>query len=232
MGATTDQAVTIRMSEGWLWLIRLGGGALGCAVGFGAGPVLEWLLESFGAAPGPLRIVAGLPPAVAVPVLTAVGLGIGVWVAMVARKESPQVTVDGDHISLLENGSSQHVRRDRVGSVFTDGRDLVVLAGDSGEVARVSARDLSTKALGEALERFGYPWRGTTDPHEPQFTAWSDGTPDLDDTAHRLFRERRNALTDKRTGAAADALDRLREHGLAVRDRDGGQQYRVSDRSS
>jgi len=224
-----ERAVTIRMPAVWLWLLRVGGAVLGCAAGFGVAPLVRWLTGLVGGAPGPLRVAAQLPTVVAVPVLTVVGAGVGVWLAVVARRESPVVTVAGDRVLVVENGSALHVARDRIVAVFTDGRDLVVLGADSGELVRVRATDLPTDGLAAAFERFGHPWRGTADPREAEFTDWVDGTPDLDGTAHSLLRERRNALRDKRVGAAADVLDRLRAHGVTVRDRRGVQQYRCRE---
>jgi hypothetical protein len=138
----------------WLWLIRIGGAVLGCGAGFGVAPLVSWLMDLTGSAPGPLRLAAQLPTAWAVPVLTVVGAVAGVWVASIARKESPVVTVDGDHIAVHEGGSGLHLRRDRVGVVFTDGRDLVVLDHGEGD--------------------------GTVDPREAEFVRWVDGSPDLD----------------------------------------------------
>lgn len=227
MGTTTDHdAVTVRMPTTWLWLLRLGGAALGCGAAFGTAPLANWLLDLTGSAPAPLRLAAQLPTSWALPVLTLLGAAAGTWLAATARKETPVVTVHRDHLAVHENGTALHLRHDQTAAVFTDGRDLVVLDHDTSELARVRATDLPTRGLREAFERFGYPWRGTTDPHEAEFTPWVDGTPDLDAAAHALLRTRHRALADKKAGAAADALDQLRAKGIAVRDRDGAQQYR------
>ncbi len=158
--------------------------------------------------------------------LTVAGAVAGMWLASVARGESPAVTVHRDHIGIDEGGAGLHLRRDRVGAVFTDGRDLVVLDHGGGELTRARAIDLPATRLREAFERFAYPWRGTSDPHEADFARWVDGSPDLDESTHALLRTRKRALADKQSGAAENALDALRARGLAVRDRDGAQQYR------
>ncbi|MEU4766182.1 hypothetical protein AB0H12_23280 [Actinosynnema sp. NPDC023794] len=228
MGTTTDHhTATITMPATWLWLLRLG-----CAAAFATAPLANWLLDLTGSAPAPLRLAAQLPTAWAVPVLTLLGAATGTWLAATARRESPVVTVRRDHIAVHHDYTALHVPRDRTNAVFTDGRDLVVLDHDAGELARVRATDLPTGALLEAFERFGYPWRGTTDPHETEFTRWIDGTPDLDPATHTLLRTRHRALADKKAGAAAEALDELRAKGIAVRDRDGAQQYRRRARRS
>ncbi|MYW02981.1 hypothetical protein GT354_32865 [Streptomyces sp. SID3343] len=214
----------------WLWLIVVVGAALGCGVGFGVGPLVRWLIDVTGSAPAPFRIAAKLRTVWAVPVLTLAGTAVGLWVASVAREESPVVTVEADHIAVrkADSGLHLHLVRDRIGALFTDGRDLVVLDRGEAELARVPASDLSNEQLAEACERFDYPWRGTADPREAEFTPWVDGVPDLDEAAHALLRARKHALTDKQSGAAAKALDDLRAAGLTVRDRKGGQQYRRS----
>ena len=79
--------------------------------------------------------------------------------------------------------------------------------------------------LAAALERFGYPWAGTSDPHE--FTLWVDRSPNLEARVHELLRRRRRALDDGRTGTAEEARDALIELGVVVRDRDGRQEYRL-----
>ncbi|MFF5210576.1 hypothetical protein [Streptosporangium sp. NPDC000396] len=229
MGTTTDErAATVGMPAVWLWLIRIGGAVLGFGAGFAVAPLVRWLLDLTGSAPGPLRLAAQLPTVWAVPVLTVVGAGAGVWLASLARRQSPVVTVDGDHVAVHEGDFGLHLRCDRVGAVFTDGRDLVVLDHSEGELARVRATDLPTERLREVFERFGYPWCGTADPREAEFARWVDGTPDLDEPTHALLRARKRALADKQVGAAENALDGLRAVGIAVRDRDGAQQYRCA----
>ena len=201
MGTTTDHdTATVTMPVIWLWLLRAGGAVLGCGAAFATAPLANWLLELTGSAPAPLRLAAQLPTAWAVPVLTLLGAATGTWLASTARRESPVVTVHHDHIAIYQDGTALHLRRDRTGAVFTDGRDLVVLDHDTGELVRVRATDLPTGRLREAFERFDYPWRGTTDPHEGEFTRWVDGTPDLDAATHTLLRARHRALTDKKTG--------------------------------
>jgi hypothetical protein len=218
-------AVTVGMPEGWLRLLRVGCGLLGFGAGFAVDPLAEWLLDSVGSAPMPLRLAAQLPTPWAVLVLTAVGVGVGIWLAHGARRDSPVVIVGNEHVVVDQAGSGLHVPRGRVEAVFTDGRDLVVLDHDRGELVRVRATDLPTGELQAAFERFDYPWCGTTDPRDAGFVRWVDGAPDLDGAAHVLLRARKRALADGKPGAAEDALEQLRAMGIAVRDRDGVQQY-------
>jgi hypothetical protein len=161
-----------------------------------------------------------------VPALTVVGALAGVYVAVLARRQSPILSVNGAHVAIEEGASVRQLAREQIAAVFTDGRDLVVLDHMEGELARIRAADLPAGRLGGAFQRFGYPWHGTTDPREAEFVRWVDGSPDLDAKTHALLRTRMRALADKRVGAAEDALDELRARGVAVRDRGGAQQYR------
>ncbi|MYS85524.1 YqeB family protein [Embleya scabrispora] len=228
MNNTTEneRAVTVRMPSVWLWLIGVGTTLLGVGAGFAIAPFVDWSIDLVGSAPGPLRLAARLPTRWAVPTTTVLGAVLGAWMVVDARRESPVVTVAEDHLTIHRNGSGLHVGRDRIHAVFTDGRDLVALDPSETELARVPATDLPVPHLRDAFAGFDYPWRGTTDPREAEFSTWVDGTPDLDEAAHTLLRTRKRALTDKRAGAAEEALDELRGLGVAVRDRKGAQQYR------
>lgn len=228
MTATDQRAVTLRMSEAWPWLFRIGLPVVGFGLGFVVAPLVRWMLRTVDAAPGPLRILAQLPTGWAVLVTTLIGVGAGIWLAVEARKEALALTVDHDHVRLARGRDERHLDRGRIDAVFRDGPDLVLLDAGTVELAREKASDLPWRRIQEAFERFGYPWRGLADPHDAQFRRWVDGHPDLDAGAHELLRRRARAVRDERHGDAADALDRLREHGVVVRDRDGAQQYRVA----
>ncbi|OLT14015.1 hypothetical protein BJF78_20655 [Pseudonocardia sp. CNS-139] len=226
METTAEEPVTVRLPAGWLWLVVVLGAGLGCGAGFAVAPLVGWLVELVGGAPGPLRLAAALPTVWAVPVLTLAGAAGGAWVASVWRRESPAVTIGPDHVLVHQDGAGTHVDQGQVGAAFTDGHDLVLLDHTGGELLRTPGSDLTTDRLRDAFTRFGYPWQGTADPREAEFVTWVDRSPGLDEPAHALLRTRRRALADKRTGAAEEALDGLRALGIAVRDRSGAQQYR------
>lgn len=229
MTTTESRPVTLRMSEGWPWLFRIGTPVVGFGLGFAVGPLVRWLLVTVDTAPGPLRILAQLPTGWTVVVTTLAGAAAGLWLAVHARREGLELTVDRDHVGLSQDGDEGYLTRAEIDAVFRDGADLVLLDARTTELARSKASDLSWARVQDAFERFGYPWCGAADPHDAQFRRWVDGHPDLDAAAHDLLRRRARALTDDRSGAAGEARDRLRDHGIVVRDRDGAQQYRVTD---
>ncbi|PRX44507.1 hypothetical protein B0I33_11115 [Prauserella shujinwangii] len=224
--STSAPSVTLRMPDAVLWAVGLGVTALGFGLGFAVKPLAHWLIDTVGGAPGPLRLVSMFPTAGAVAVCTAAGAVAGAWLAYEWRKESLDLTVGPDSVQLAQKGAERYVPRERVGEVFRDAKDLVILDPDTKEVARHAADDLSWDEVRAAFERLGYPWAGTGDPHEREFRRWRDGEPELDEKANGLLRSRARALADKRHGAAADLADELQANGIVVRDRDGAQEYR------
>ena len=216
---------TVRMPEAWPWLFRIAGPVLGAGVGAVVAPVVRWLLERFDAAPGPLRILASLPTLWAVVVCAVLGLGAGLWLASVARKESLTVTVAAGSVTLDADGAAVRLPRDRIDAARRDGRDLVLLDPADGELARRDASDLSWARVRAAFERHGYRWDGTSE-RDDRFRRWVDGDPDLGSDEHELLRSRARALSDERPGTAAELRDRLQGRGVVVRDRASSQEFR------
>src|SRR5690606_837139 len=126
-------------------------------------------------------------------------------------------------VTVHRAGSNRYVARERIGGVFTDGRDLIVTDSATNELLRVNTDKVLVDRLRDAFERFDYPWQGTRDPHDHAFATWVDGSGLLDARTHDLLRARQRALADKRPGAAEDARDELRNLGIAVRDRQPAQ---------
>ena len=218
----------VRIPALWLWALPALGAGLGVGAAFVVGPLVDWLVGLVGGAPGALRLAARLPLSWAVPALAVAGALVGLWLDRAWQRENPEVSVDAAAVVVRVGGDGIQLARERVTEVFTDGHDLVLLGGDGVELARHKVDDVLVRPLQEAFERFGYPWRGTRDPYEGDYLLWTDQSPDLDEPTHALLRARRRALADKHPGEAAEALDRLRSSGLAVRDRRGAQQYRVA----
>ncbi|MFC7327602.1 hypothetical protein [Marinactinospora rubrisoli] len=230
MSEPEAREVTVRIPTAWRCLVLSAGAVLGFGAAFIVGPVVDGLVRLADGAPAPLRLAAELPLAWAVPVLTATGLVLGAWLLREWERENPVVTVSGEEVVVRRAGVGLRVARDLVDGVCADGHDLVLVDRETVELVRVPADRVLVGGLRRAFQRFGYPWRGQTDPHESAFAAWVDGDPDLGERAHALLRARHRALADKRTGAAEDARDALRDLGIAIRDRRGGQQYRRTSR--
>lgn len=222
---TTEPAETVRMSEAWPWLLRIGGPVLGAGVGAVVAPAGRWLREQFDIAPGPVKFLAALPTVWAVVVCAVLGLGAGIWLARVARREGLSVTVGTPSVTLDKDGETVRLPRDRIGTARRDGRDLVLLDRDDAELARRDGSDLSWTRLRAAFERHGYRWDSSSE-RDDRFRRWVDGDPELGPEDHDLLRSRARALTDERAGTAAELRDRLQERGVVVRDRSSSQEVR------
>ncbi|MFF9320201.1 hypothetical protein ACF1BP_29095 [Streptomyces sp. NPDC014735] len=221
-----EPTVTVRLPEAWLWAVILGGAVLGLGAAFAVGPLADWMTSLFDSAPGPLRLAAALPLMWAVPVLTLCGGVAGAWLADTWRKENPVIEVGADSVVVHDATGGHHIEQARIAEVFTDGRELVLRDADGTEHVRTRVDSGLVGRLQSAFEQQRYPWRGTVDPHEADYTAWVDNGPGLDERAHTLLRMRQRALADDRTGAADEARDELHTLGISVRDRGKTQQYR------
>lgn len=226
-----SESITVRMPGWFTWLFCIGAGIIGAILGFLVKPLVGWVVAVVGDAPGPLRVAATLPTGWAVPVLTAVGLLAGIWLARTAQHEALLLTVSASNVHLCQNGMERFIPRDSVSVAFLDGKELVLLASDTTQLARYDASDLPAGKVRDAFDGFQYTWLDSGDPHEHEFRRWVDGHSTLDETRNRLLRARARALSDNRSGTAADLADDLREAGLVVRDRDKTQEYRTIARS-
>lgn len=141
---TTTNTERVSMPAGWLWLFRLGCPAVGFALGFLVRPIVEWATSTLDSAPAPapLRLAAEFPQVWLVPILTIVGVGVGLWLVRNAVRGSLTVTVDDGGLTLEHGDTERYVQRERVGSVFTDPKELVVLDPGGRELFRASATDL------------------------------------------------------------------------------------------
>jgi len=182
----TDPSVTVRMPKVWLWILRGGGGVAGFVLALLVDSLVQWLEETVGSVPGPLRVAAALPPWLAIAVMTVGGILAGSWLAERAERESLVLTIGADSVRLQQDGNDRYLPREAIAAVFLDGKFLVFLGSATRPIARGKATDLSTKEVRAAFERFGYPWRGTQDPHEDEFQPWVDGHPAVDEQQHRL----------------------------------------------
>lgn len=216
----------ISIPTGMLWLLRVGCPLVGLGLGFAVKPVVYWATETLHSAPGPLRLAAEIPTPWLVPILTVLGVGVGYWLSQQAERDSLTVTVQPDGLRTAHSDTERYSQRSRIGSVFTDPKDLVVLDPGGREIFRGPATDLPKDTLADTLRRHDYPWHGTLDPHEDQYQRWIDGHPDLDEQTNTLLQTRRRALDSKNPAEADDIHTQLLDRDILVRDRDKTQQYR------
>lgn len=222
----TENETTITIPRRWIVGFCIAGAVVGFGAAFAVGPLVGWLLSLAGDAPGPLRIAARLPLAWAIPVLTLLGAAVGFWITHEWRKEVSVVAVSASGVAIESGGIRQYIDRDRIGGVFTDGKDLVVTDSQTNELSRSRTDTVLVGRLQHAFEQHGYHWQGSSDPYESAYVTWTDGGGGVGRRVDDLLRTRHRALADKRMGVAEEARDELRSLGVVVRDRDHKQQYR------
>lgn len=223
---TTTSTRTVRVSRVLLGSIALAGLPVGAGAGYLVGPVTRWLMDVVGGAPGPLRLLAQVPQSWLVALGAVAGLVAAALLVAVVLTETTSVEIDVDGVTVERNRARCYVGRERIASVFTDPRDLVLRDADGRELLRREA-DVGARRLAAAFEAAGYPWTGTRDPDEACFRNWVDGAPHLSGDVHTLLRRRARALRDKDTGSAFDLREQVQDAGVVVRDRGmHGQQWR------
>ncbi|MET8689590.1 hypothetical protein ABZV77_35845 [Streptomyces sp. NPDC004732] len=152
----------------------------------------------------------------------AAGFVAGVLLVLMAVSEDMRLKLTDEQVHVGQDGRSRTFERADVSAVFLDGRQLVLLGTDSGELVRGVPAPRAA-ALAEAFRAHGYPFRDA-DPHASLFHRWIPGTPDLPAEVHALLAARRAALGRKAPRDAGDLVETVRGLGYVVRD-EGTEQY-------
>ncbi|UNO42766.1 hypothetical protein [Streptomyces sp. MST-110588] len=200
--------------------------------GAGAGRLIgilaDWLV-TLPSAPlrGPAELVASIP-GVLPPVAGAVaGLALG----LVAQHDQLVTRLSDEHVVFLRKGREREFSRDAVAAVFRDGKQLVLLGHDGGELTRQEC-GLDVGRVADAFAGHGYVWV-EADPYENEFRRWVPGTPGLPKGADALLKARQGALEKK--GFSDDEVQELREElarlGVVVKDGKRRQYWRTVRRA-
>ncbi|WP_406107475.1 hypothetical protein [Micromonospora globbae] len=160
---------------------------------------------------------------------TAVGAVAGLVLAGVGTAERLTVTVDRERAALRCDGRRQEVPRRDVRVVLLDGRDLVLLDADGGELARERS-DLDADRLRSAFRAHGWPW-SDEDPYRGAFRLWVPDLPGLPAGADPLLRARARAVERNRHGDARELRRELGRLGVVVRDEERRQYWRLTARA-
>ncbi|MEH0970647.1 hypothetical protein V6U77_05865 [Micromonospora sp. CPCC 205546] len=196
-------------------------------LGAGAGWLLvagaQWVAGlSWAPAQDLFELVAGLPDPQAGFGGLALGTLGGLLVAAVGTAERLAVTVGTERVRLRRDRADRQVERRPVRAVFVDGKDLVLLGADDGELVRERS-DLPVDRLRDAFRAHGWPWTDG-DPHRDAYRRWVPGLPGLPPAADALLRARQRALDSDRGGEARELRGELGRAGVVLRD-DGRRQY-------
>ncbi|WP_069885538.1 YqeB family protein [Streptomyces luteocolor] len=154
----------------------------------------------------------------------AAGLVAGLLLAFVALAQTMTVKLGDERVTVEQDDDTRTFERADVSAVFLDGRQLVLLGADSGELAR-GRHEARPAELARAFRAHGYPWR-EADPHAALFRRWIPGTPDLPAEVHALLAARKAALRRESARDARELVETVRGLGYVVRDEKSEQYWR------
>ncbi|MFF8597183.1 hypothetical protein ACF061_38465 [Streptomyces sp. NPDC015220] len=200
----------------------------GAGVGWLVGPLADWLVTlPWAPLQGPAELVASIPA----PWVPAAGAVTGLALGCVAQHEQLVIGLSDDRVALTGKGRTREFSRDAVAAVFRDGKQLVLLGHDGGELTRQEC-DLDAGGVADAFTEHGYVW-ADADPHEDEFRRWVPDTPGLPEGANAILRARQDSLEKK--GSSHDDVQELREElarlGVVVRDEKRRQYWRTFRKS-
>lgn len=221
---------TVVAEPGWqVALVWAGFPVLGAAVLFGLKSIAGWVAGlDWAPMQGPFRLVASIPEPWATTGSLGLGLLGGLVVAGMAAYERLSVEVFDEGVELNRGGRLRSFDRTRVSGAFLDGKKLVLLGVDTGELARES-HDLKAEDLADAFQEHGYQWL-PGDPYEQEYRRWVEGTPDLPPGADALLKVRAEALRKGDQEDAAQLREELGRLGVVVREEKKRQFWRLSKR--
>ena len=192
--------------------------ALGFGLGYALPPLVGLLRTALEASPFPttglVRLIAETPFSWSVPIMSALGLIAGVYIANAAIKEALHLVVADDHVEYQQNNGEGWISHADTSAIYFDAQNLIFLDPKHLIRHRLNADALPKRDVIDALQDHDYPFY-PQDPFEDAYLRWIDGRPEFTDQEHRLLR-RRNRLT-KDPGARTDVDELLQQHGIVVR---------------
>ncbi|MGY5125437.1 YqeB family protein [Streptomyces nigrescens] len=222
---------TVLAQPAWsVALVHLALVLLGAGAGWLVKVLAEWLVTlSWAPMQGPAKLLTSVPePWLTVGLLSA-GTALGLIVGLIAQHEELSVVVSDERVTLTRKAKGQEFARDRVARVFLDGKQLVLLDADTGELARETC-ELNAQRVADAFSAHGYSW-ADQDPYKDDFRRWVSDMPGLPQGANALLKARAQLLDKK---SSTEDLRELREElaslGVVVRDEKRRQYWRLNQR--
>ncbi|MEW2018372.1 hypothetical protein [Rhodococcus sp. NPDC076796] len=202
------------------------GGLLGFTVPYVAewGASLTWIPFQ-----GPLELIASWSQWWVRYVCIGVGILLGLALVAVAFYETARVTVSTAQVRITERGETATVSKSRVGTVFVDGKELVLLDDASRQLVRVPSEE-KRDAIEAAFEERGYSV-ATGDPYDDLYRLWVPETPGLAPEVNAVLKARDMALKKKAASDARELRSELDRLGVVVRDKKTSQYWRPLVRS-
>ena len=202
---------------------------VGAALGWGLTLVAEWITGlSWFPFQGLFELFTDLPETVRLIVVPALGLIVGLLLALWAVHEMLTVQVGTARIELERGDYRRSVDRTDTAAVFVQDKRLIVLGHRRQELADV-AFDLDRDKLAAALRRHGYAWLPDGDPYAAELRRWVPGAEGLPKGANAVLKAREQALEKSKGDDVRELRDELAELGVVVRDKDKKQYWRLSD---
>ncbi|WP_234393067.1 hypothetical protein [Streptomyces pactum] len=201
---------------------------VGAGVGWLVGLLADWLVTlPWAPLQGPAELVASIPA----PWLPAAGSVAGLALGLVAQHEQLVIRLSDDRVVLTCKGRAQEFSRDAIAAVLRDGKQLVLLGHDCGELTRQEC-DLDVGRVAGAFTEHRYVW-ADADPHKDEFRRWVPDTPGLPEGANAILKARQESLEKK--SSSDDDVQELREElarlGVVVRDEKRRQHWRTFRKS-
>jgi hypothetical protein len=202
---------------------------VGAALGWGLTFIVEWIVElSWFPFQGLFELFTELAEPVRLIVAIAVGLIIGLLLALWIVHEMLTITVGRDRLELKRGDYRREIERADVASVFVADKRIVVLGRRRQELASVEF-DLNRDNLAAALRRHGYTWLPDGDPYAAEFRRWVPGADGLPQGANPVLKARQTALEKSNTSDLRELADELADLGVVVHDKDKKQYWRLAD---
>ncbi|AJW39853.1 MULTISPECIES: YqeB family protein [unclassified Rhodococcus (in: high G+C Gram-positive bacteria)] len=160
-----------------------------------------------------------------------IGLGVLLGLALVAAAfyDTARVAVSEMQVRITERGETATISKSEVGTVFVDGKELVLLDGASRQLVRVPSEE-KRDAIEAAFEKRGWSV-ATGDPYADLYRLWVPETPGLAPEVNAVLKARAMALKKKAASDARELRTELDRLGVVVRDKKTSQYWRPLVRS-
>lgn len=224
MTEQSSSASVVGPDRGFLAVVWLGFPVIGAVAGAVLALGLDWIVGlTWAPFQGPLSLVDEVTGAWTLPVFVALGVVLGLVLALSAHGQVAWVQVEPGLVTLTQDGDEQTVVRGEVACVFAESGRLVLQDAAGRRRAGVRLEDLSRSKVEEAFVSHGYEWV-EKDPFDDAFARWVPGAPALPPGADAILAARQTALEKKNGEDSEEFRHELAKVGVVVRD-EGIRQY-------
>lgn len=204
---------------------------LGLLLGFFLPRIAVWAIDQpWVPFQRPLELIAKWQGWWVILILTVVGVVAGILLAAAALEDTLKVTVTDTEVQFQKNNRTRRVPREQIRIAFLDGKDIVLQAADSRELARERHDQLKSEAnrIPAAFEAHGYPWSAEGDPYRDAFRRWVEDHPEVPPAVNAVLRARSKAIAlgDKGKADARELRDEVAKLGYVIRDENANQYWR------